>query len=72
MALIVEIKVNYNTIIRRTAVRIDNYDLSEEVSTYELDDGTTLRHRYKDGAVKLAVKMLELYVVKEDYWNDGK
>ena len=59
MALIVEIKINNDTIIRRTAVRIDNYDLSKKVSTYKLDDGTIIRHRYESGAAKLAIKMLK-------------
>lgn len=58
MALIVEIKVNNETIIRRWCRRVDGLLSKEFVYNYETDDGRIIKHRYSDGAEKLAVKLL--------------
>lgn len=55
--LIVEISVNTELIGRETAVRIKGGTMPNDVNTYELSDGTLLKHRYGDGAAVLAKKL---------------
>lgn len=57
--LIVEIYVNSNLIGKETAVRIKGGTHPNDRNTYELGDGTLLKHRYGDGAAKLAERMIK-------------
>lgn len=58
MALIVQVKVNQDTIIRTVAQRISGNP--GEWCTYEIDGGPdTIEHYYDAGAEALAIKMLE-------------
>lgn len=50
----VAILVNGNPILARTAV-----NKLKEKGYYECDDGSHIKHDPKDGAVKLAIKMLK-------------
>lgn len=53
----VAILINGNTITARSAVNVaENPDGTHK---YKVDDGRTIRHHRNDGAVKLAIKMLE-------------
>jgi hypothetical protein len=54
----VSIFINGNPIFTRTAVNISPAS-DGSYSTYELDTGKILKHKRKDGAVKLAIKMLK-------------
>jgi len=47
--------INGNPIFTRTAKRSKTANPNE----YLLDDGTIIKHQAEDGAVKLAIKMLE-------------
>lgn len=51
----VAILINGQPIAARSAVR---KELKSGVGYYACDDGTTIQHRYDDGAVKLAIKLL--------------
>lgn len=54
----VTVAINGRTIFHRSAVnKSDTY--GEGVQTYELDDHKIIKHEYEDGALKLAIKMLE-------------
>jgi hypothetical protein len=55
--LIIEISVNTELIGRETAVRIKGGTMPNDMNTYELSDGTLLKHRYGDGAAVLAAQM---------------
>jgi len=55
LMITVTIYINDKVIYSRSAVRMS----SDEINTYEVDDGTILKHKYSDGAVPLAIKMLE-------------
>ena len=57
--LIVEIYVNSELIGKETAVRIKGSTDPKSVNTYELSDGTIIKHRYGAGAAKLAEKMMK-------------
>ena len=53
----VVIKINGKAITGRSAVRkVTNPDGNHE---YHVDDGRLISHQYNDGAIKLAIKMLE-------------
>lgn len=60
----VEVVINDHTIIKRWAKRIEPIIASHETippdlyCTYRMDDGKTLIHRYGDGPLALARKML--------------
>lgn len=54
----VEISVNGKVIGSETALRIKGGDDSEDINTYLLNDQSTIKHRYGDGAAKLAEKMM--------------
>lgn len=53
----VAILVNGNPLTARSARRI-------MPNTYKCDDGTIIKHKYEDGAVALAKKLLD--TIKED------
>lgn len=55
--LIVEISVNTELIGRETAIRIHGGTMPNDMNTYELSDGTLVKHKYGDGAAKLAERM---------------
>ena len=57
--LIVDIYVNSTHIGRETAVRIKGGTNPDDLNTYKLSDGKILKHRYGDGAAKLAQKMMK-------------
>jgi len=54
----VAILVNGQPIAARTAVNTGKSDY-KGVTEYKNDDGSTIYHHPKDGAVKLAIKMLK-------------
>lgn len=56
--LIVEIFVNNTLIGKETARRVLGNTEPDTLNTYELSDGTLIKHRYGDGAAKLAEKMM--------------
>lgn len=56
--LIVRIYVNATPVREGYAVRIKGDEQPESINTYQLHDGTTVKHRYGDGATKLAKKIL--------------
>lgn len=56
--LIVEIFVNNTLIGKETARRVLGNDKPETMNTYELSDGTLVKHKYGDGAAKLAERMM--------------
>lgn len=51
----VAILINGQPIFARTAVRVE----AGKINTYQLDDGSVLKHRSEDGAIPLAIKMLK-------------
>ena len=54
----VQILINGNVILARSARNVDP-KLDAEESTYKVDDGSTIKPKRKDGAVKLAKAMLD-------------
>ena len=56
--LIVEIFVNSTLIGKETARRVLGNTEPETLNTYELSDGTLIKHKYGDGAAKLAERMM--------------
>lgn len=57
--LIVEIYVNSILIGVETAVRIKGGAKPNDLNTYKLGNGKLVKHRYGDGAAKLAEKMMK-------------
>jgi hypothetical protein len=55
--LIIEIYVNSELIARETAVRVEGGMKASHINTYQLSDGTKIKHRYGDRAARLAKKM---------------
>ncbi len=55
----VRIGINFTTILDTHAVRVEGGSEPNDINTYEMPDGLKFKHRYGDGAVKLAIKMLE-------------
>ena len=53
----VSIFINNNPLITRSATRIKGND--GELCEYQVDDGRTIKHNFNDGAVSLAIKLLE-------------
>jgi hypothetical protein len=51
----VVISINDRVILARSATR----RADGAVNTYHVDDGRMLKHRYSDGAIPLAIAMLE-------------
>lgn len=56
--LTVEIYMNWTLIGRETAIRIKGDTKPDSINTYRLSDGKIIKHRYGDGAAKLAEKMM--------------
>lgn len=54
----VRIEINFDTILDTCVVRTNGGSNPNDMNTYELPDGRTFKHRYGDGAVKLAIKIL--------------
>jgi len=54
----VQILINGRVILARSARNVDPKVDAEE-STYKVDDGSIIKHRRADGAVKLAKKLLD-------------
>jgi len=54
----VTILINNNPIHTRSAVRMEDEDAVGK-ATYEVDDGSSIRHNPDEGAVALAKKMLD-------------
>jgi hypothetical protein len=54
----VQILINGAVILARSARNVDP-KLDAEESTYKVDDGSTIKHKRSDGAVKLAKAMLD-------------
>ncbi len=56
--LIVRIYVNQECIGSASALRVKGGTDPDDMNTYLLDDQSTIRHRYGDGAAKLAERMM--------------
>lgn len=54
----VQVHINWWSLIDTHVVRIKGGSHPDDINTYRLPDGSTFRHRYGDGAAKLAIKML--------------
>lgn len=57
--LIVEIYVNDTLIGKETALRVEGSTDPHSVNTYELSDGTRIKHVYGNGAARLAELMMQ-------------
>ncbi len=57
--LVVEIYVNSQLIGKETAVRIKGNTKPDSVNTYQLSDGTKIKHVYGNGAARLAELMMQ-------------
>jgi hypothetical protein len=53
----IEIYVNSEMIGAETAIRVKGGTMPDDMNTYELSDGTLIKHRYGDKAAALAQKM---------------
>ena len=54
-----QIHINFTPILDTHVVRIEGGMEPDDVNTYEMPDGVTFKHRYGDGAIKLAIKILK-------------
>ena len=54
----VRISINWLDIVDTYVVRIKGGTRPDDINTYEFKDGRKFKHRYGDGAVKLAIKIL--------------
>ena len=54
----VQININGNCILARSATRIEDEDAIGK-ATYKVDDGNVIRHKPKDGVISLAHKLLD-------------
>jgi len=54
----VRISINFTDILDTNVVRIKGGTQPDDINTYEMLDGRTFKHRYGDGAVSLAMKLL--------------
>ena len=61
----VSISINGRVIYARSARNVGG----EDICKYRLDDGSFILHKRKNGAIKLAKKMLD--TIKE-VWNESK
>ena len=57
--LIVELFINSDLIGKETALRIKGGTDPKNLNTYRYSDGCLEKHRYGDGAPKLAEKMMQ-------------
>jgi hypothetical protein len=55
----VRIHVNFTPILDTNVVRVEGGSSPDDLNTYEMPDGRRFKHRYGDGAVKLAIEMLK-------------
>lgn len=60
MSLIVKIMINAAEIRKFSVRRLDAFKSDDAIHEYITDCGTKLRHKYSDGPVVLAQKLLEL------------
>ena len=58
----VAILINGNPLVARSATNVTKK--MQGIQRYKVDDGTIIEHRYEDGAVELAKKMLD--TIKEE------
>lgn len=54
----VRLHINFTPILDTHVVRIQGGCEPDDINTYEMIDGRKFKHRYGDGAIKLAIKML--------------
>lgn len=54
----VQIHINFTSILDAHVVRVKGGTDPNGMNTYQFPDGRRFKHRYGDGAVKLAIKML--------------
>lgn len=54
----VQIFVNFTPLVDTHVVRITGGTAPNDLNTYQLLDRRKLKHRYGDGAIKLAMKIL--------------
>ncbi len=57
--LIVRIYVNSELIGSASAIRVKGGTDPDDINTYLLDDQSTIKHRYGEGAAKLAERMMK-------------
>lgn len=62
----VRISINWTDIVDTHVVRVEGGCKPDDINTYQFQDGRTFKHRYGDGAVKLAMKILRR--IKEPVW----
>lgn len=55
----VQIHINFTNLLDTHVVRVAGSSEPNSMNTYELPNGKRFKHRYGDGAVKLAIKMLQ-------------
>lgn len=51
--------MNGNPIMARSCHRGRKLKGKNDIYTYKVDDGSTIEHKYSDGAIKLAIKLLK-------------
>ena len=54
----VQVGINFEKLLDSHVVRIKGGTKPDDINTYQLPDGRTFKHRYGDGAIKLAIKIL--------------
>lgn len=54
----VSVSINGEPIFARTARNVEGPD-KEGLHTYKVDDGSSIKHHRSNGAISLAIKMLE-------------
>lgn len=64
MMISVQININGNCIMARSAVRIKDKDDNGD-ATYKVDDGKIIKHNPNKGAVALAQKLLDCIIEVE-------
>lgn len=60
----VSILINGQPIYTRSASNISKHNSYSKDSEYKVDDGNIIKHKQKDGAIKLAHKLLD--TIKEE------
>ena len=53
------VHINGNVVACRSAINRSGADYGEGLQTYEMDCGTIIQHKFEDGAVALAARMLK-------------
>jgi hypothetical protein len=59
MALIVDIRINNKLISTHHAIRLQEFKGEDAVHLYETNNGDIIEHKFSDGAVVLATKILQ-------------